>query len=185
VTCISPVLTSVLFHLPDRPSGLNTWTNPKFAFEIFKIFVGWAINIFIRIHMCLFRHYSLWAFCSQRNFNLTAENYVSAKKWSTHDRSPFPLPDHSQKPKTQFVKNATAWLATSWTVRGSNPGGGEIFTPVHTGPGASYTMGTGSFPGVKRPGRGVNHSPLSSAEVKERVELYLYSPSGPSWSVLG
>jgi len=27
------------------------------------------------------------------------------------------------------------------------------------------------------------HSP-SSAEVKERVELYLYSPSGPSWPVL-
>jgi hypothetical protein len=27
--------------------------------------------------------------------------------------------------------------------------------------------------------------PLSSAEVKERVELYLYSPSGPSWSVIG
>ena len=43
---------------------------------------------------------------------------------------------------------------------------------------ASYTMGTGSFPGVKRPGRGVDHPPPSSAEVKERVELYLYSPSG-------
>ena len=27
--------------------------------------------------------------------------------------------------------------------------------------------------------------PQSSAEVKERVELYLYSPSGPSWPVLG
>ena len=25
----------------------------------------------------------------------------------------------------------------------------------------------------------------SSAEVKERVELYLYSPSGPSWPILG
>ena len=25
----------------------------------------------------------------------------------------------------------------------------------------------------------------SSAEVKERVELYLYSPSGPSWPVIG
>ena len=34
------------------------------------------------------------------------------------------------------------------------------------------------FPGVKRQGRGVNHPPLSSAEVKERVELFLYSPSG-------
>ena len=48
----------------------------------------------------------------------------------------------------------------------------------------SYTMGNGSFPGVKRPGRGVDHTP-SKAEVKERVELYLYSPSVPSWPDLG
>ena len=32
-----------------------------------------------------------------------------------------------------------------------------------------------SFPGVKRPGRGVNKPPPSSAKVKERVELYPYS----------
>ena len=37
-------------------------------------------------------------------------------------------------------------------------------------------MGTGSFPGIKRPGRDVDHPPPSSAEVKERVELCLYSP---------
>jgi len=46
-------------------------------------------------------------------------------------------------------------------------------------------VGTGSFPGAKWPGRGINHPLPSSAEVKERVELYLYSPSGPSWPVLG
>jgi len=39
--------------------------------------------------------------------------------------------------------------------------------------------GTESFPGVKRPERGVDHSLPSSAEVKEREELYMYSP--PSW----
>jgi hypothetical protein len=38
---------------------------------------------------------------------------------------------------------------------------------------------------VKRPGRGVDHPPPSSVEVKEIVELNLYSPSGLSWSVLG
>ena len=37
-------------------------------------------------------------------------------------------------------------------------------------------MGTGVFPGIKRPGRRFDHSPASSAEVKERVQLYLYSP---------
>jgi hypothetical protein len=43
----------------------------------------------------------------------------------------------------------------------------------------------GSFSGVNRSGRGVDHPPPSITEVKERVELYLYSPSGPSWPVLG
>jgi len=59
--------------------------------------------------------------------------------------------------------------------------GGEISAPVQTGLGAhpaSCTMGTGSFPGVTRPGRGANHPPPSSAEVKERVELYMYTPLG-------
>jgi hypothetical protein len=37
------------------------------------------------------------------------------------------------------------------------------------------TMGSGSFPGIKRPGRGVNHPPPSSAEVEERIEIYIYS----------
>ena len=66
--------------------------------------------------------------------------------------------------------------------------GVRFSAPVQTGSEAhpaSYTMGTGSFPGLKRPGRGVDHPTPSSAEVKERVELYLYSPSRPSWSVLG
>ena len=64
------------------------------------------------------------------------------------------------------------------------PVGARFSSPVETGPGAYpafYTMG----PGVKRPGRGANHPPPSSAEVKGRIELYFYSPSGPSWHVLG
>jgi hypothetical protein len=41
------------------------------------------------------------------------------------------------------------------------------------------------FLGVKRPGCGVNDPPPSSAEVRDTVELYLYSPSRLSWLVLG
>ena len=67
--------------------------------------------------------------------------------------------------------------------------GAIFFAPVQTGHAAhspSNTMGTGSFPGVKRTWRGVDHlPPLSSAEVEGSVELYIYSPSGPSWSVRG
>jgi hypothetical protein len=47
----------------------------------------------------------------------------------------------------------------------------------------TFIMGTGSSPGVKRPGRGVDNPPLSSVEAKERVGSYLYSPSEPSWQV--
>jgi hypothetical protein len=64
---------------------------------------------------------------------------------------------------------AVTAMTTGWTVRGSNPGGGEFFAHVQTGPGAhpaSCAMGTGSFPGVKRPERGADHPPPSSAEVE-------------------
>ena len=47
------------------------------------------------------------------------------------------------------------------------------------------TVSTGSFPGVKRPGRGADYPPPSKRRGHERVELYFYSPSGPSWSVIG
>jgi hypothetical protein len=79
--------------------------------------------------------------------------------------------------------------ATGWTIRGSNPGRGEIFSTRPDRPwGLPSLLYNGyrvCFPGVKRPGRGVDHPPSSSARVKERVELYLYSSSGPSWSLLG
>ena len=68
------------------------------------------------------------------------------------------------------------------------PVGVRFSAPVQTGRWAhpfSCTMGTGSFLEVKRLGRGADHPPPYSAEVKERVELYFYFPSGPSWPVLG
>jgi len=41
------------------------------------------------------------------------------------------------------------------------------------------------FPGVKRSASGVEHPTLSSVDVRETVDLYLYSPSGSSWPVVG
>ena len=48
--------------------------------------------------------------------------------------------------------------------------GARFSAPVQTGPGAhpaSCTMGTGSFPGVKRPGRGVHHPPHLAPRLKK------------------
>jgi len=76
-------------------------------------------------------------------------------------------------------------LTTGWAVWWSNS---RIPSPVQTGPGthpALYTMGTASFPRVKRLEHGVDHSSPCSSEIKERVELYLYSLSGSSCTVLG
>jgi hypothetical protein len=61
----------------------------------------------------------------------------------------------------------------------------KFTAPVQTGPRthpAFFTMGTESFPEVKRPRLGFDHPPPSSAEDEGRVELYICSHSGPSWS---
>jgi hypothetical protein len=52
--------------------------------------------------------------------------------------------------------------------------------PVQTGTEASPLVQRvpGFCLGVKRSGRGVNHPLLSSAEVKDRVELHFYYPVG-------
>jgi hypothetical protein len=69
------------------------------------------------------------------------------------------------------------------------PVGPRFSAPVRAGPGAnptSYTVGTGSLSrGVKWPGRGVIRPPTSCTEVKEMLEPYFSSPSGPMWPVLG
>ena len=55
------------------------------------------------------------------------------------------------------------------------PIGARFSAPVQTGPGFhpdSYPMDTGSLPKVKRPGSSVDHPRHSSAEVKDREELY-------------
>jgi hypothetical protein len=56
--------------------------------------------------------------------------------------------------------------------------GGRFSAHVQIAPGAytdHCTMGTVSFPKVKRQARGVNHRTRSRTEVEERKELYSYS----------
>jgi len=77
---------------------------------------------------------------------------------------------------------------SGWTGLGLNPSGSEIFCTRPDRPwGLSSLLYNGYWviPGVKQPGHGVDPPPQYSAEVKERVQLKLYTPSGPSWPVLG
>jgi hypothetical protein len=77
--------------------------------------------------------------------------------------------------------------ATGWMIGGSSPGKGwEFLTnastpalePTHSP--IQWVLGALSL-GVKRPGREAYHSPPSSAEVKECVELYLHFHNTPLW----
>jgi hypothetical protein len=61
-------------------------------------------------------------------------------------------------------------LAKGWAVRGSNPGRGGFSSPAHTGHEAhpaSWTMDTGTFPGVMRPGRALNTHPNTAPRLKK------------------
>ena len=88
-------------------------------------------------------------------------------------------------------RDSSVCIATRYGLDG--PGiesrlGARFSAPVHTGPGAhpaSCTMGTGSLLGVKGPGRGADHPPPSKCRGHERVGIYLYTPSGPQWPVIG
>jgi len=67
-------------------------------------------------------------------------------------------------------------------VRGSNFVKGKIFRtrPDRSGgpPNLLYEGYPASSSGVKLPGRGVDLPLPSTSEVKEGIELYVYSPSG-------
>jgi hypothetical protein len=73
------------------------------------------------------------------------------------------------------------------TINTKYPGGREVFhiRPDRLWSRPSFLYNGYRVPGVKRPGRVVYHPAPSSAEVEEKVQLFLYTSCGPSWPVLG
>jgi len=76
-------------------------------------------------------------------------------------------------PATKYLKHGTPFEASICNLfNGCHriPVGARFSAPVQTGPGAHsspYTMNTESFPGVKRPGRGVDHPPHQGPRLKK------------------
>jgi hypothetical protein len=86
------------------------------------------------------------------------------------------------------IAQAVWRLATGWTIRGSKPVGSEFFRTRPDQPWTPLSLLYGRyriFSGGKVTGAWRWPPTPSSAEVKEGVDLYLCSPSGPSWPVLG
>ena len=74
-------------------------------------------------------------------------------------------------------------LATSWTVRDSNYGRENIFSPLQKNPdqiwdthSLIFNVHWGSFPGVIWPGREADQVPPSRAEVKNDAAVHLLPP---------
>ena len=70
-------------------------------------------------------------------------------------------------------RDSVVGIATRYRLERSGdriPVGPRFSAPFHTGPRAhpaSYTMGTGSFPGVRRLGRGIDYPPHLAPRLKK------------------
>jgi hypothetical protein len=142
-----------------------------------------------------------WLFWTGRLRELFRHKWMNRKWRNTSQQTPWrpeirrlPLPNwHIYRNNSEtFCHDISVDIPTRYglEVRGLNPGEGEIFRTrpdqLRGAPKLLHNTYRVSFPWVKRSGRGANHPPTpSNAEVKERVELYLYSRSGPSGTVAG
>ena len=93
--------------------------------------------------------------------------------WSYDIRVLTPRP----RQRSRFRDVLRAWRSGDRTLVWG--GGREFAHPSRPAPRSTYSGYQVSSAGIKRPGCGVEHPPSSSAEIKETVELYLYSPSAP------
>ena len=90
---------------------------------------------------------------------------------------------------TYLMRSRYSLLATGWTVRGSNPGGSDVFRThldrLWGPPSLLYNAYRVYCPGVKRSGRDFNHPPPSITDVKKRSRVKPVLSFGTSWPVLG
>ena len=157
---------------------------------LLQIFVGVGFGILSNNYCCFWKYFALLFGAMSMNMNMSNNELCfvimahGINKLKTRENlficSLYVISWHVFMSLAQSVKR----LVTNWTVRWSNPGGGEISCARPDRPwGPPSLLYNGyrvSFPGVKR--CGIYHPPSSSAEVKESVEIFTSFPSGLSWS---
>ena len=90
-----------------------------------------------------------------------------------HESDQLP-PSNAEVQRMWNYNTAVPYAFISWYLRIESLWGRDFREPSRAALGAAQPLCSWywlPFPGVKRPGRGVEHPPPSSAEVKERVEF--------------
>jgi hypothetical protein len=121
----------------------------------------------------VWRHIAIWIFTDVNTCRLCRKTSRTASRFVGRDSS---------------VGIATCYGMDGPEIEKKNPGGSDILRirPNQPwGPPSLLYNGYRVCLGGKAARAWRWPSPSSSAEVSERVELYLYSTSGPSWPVLG
>jgi hypothetical protein len=133
-----------------------------------RSFIG--VNVTVgESHLLLVQNLNKWSYNSNRHISLLR----------VYRSSSFSM---------YFTPNCYSKSLRAGRSRDRIPVEARISASVQTGRGAhpaSYAMGTWSLSGGKAAGVWRWPPTPSSAEVKERVRLYLYTPSRPSWPVAG
>jgi len=97
---------------------------------------------------------------------------------------PYQTPYYTNIKGWTWIAQSVQQLVTGWTVRGSNPCGGENFRSRPNRPrrplSLLYNAYRVSFPRIKWPEHGVNHPPPSNAEVNNSIPI----PLLPLWAFM-
>jgi hypothetical protein len=132
------------------------WIHSRISLLPQYVFIAW----------CLTKHRDNFTLLHLVPFSLVSSIYESRDS-SVGIALGYGLDD--QGPRVRFQ----AW-AGNFSLHHRVQNGSGAHPPIQWVPGAFSLE-------IKRQGRESDHSPPSSAEVKECVELYLYSPNTPLW----
>jgi hypothetical protein len=134
----------------------------------------WKTNLFVILHRC----FQNIGFTTKRQM---VERFISSELWGCGSSLRYHSLGHIQHDHDQCAcghLHVTRWKRSDGS--GTEFRWGRDFPhPSRPALGPTQPLYDGhrvSFPGIKRPRGVVNHPPPASAEVKEKVELYLYSP---------